>query len=89
MRTEAAPILDDFRQGGVDAFETLFRQHQRSVYGWILRLVRDAAAAEELTVDTFWRIYRAHARFDWALAVALIALVAFFPAAIPVLLYYL
>ena len=27
--------------------------------------------------------------FDWALAAALIALVAFFPAAIPVLLYYL
>jgi hypothetical protein len=27
--------------------------------------------------------------FDWALAAALLALVAFFPAAIPVLLYYL
>ena len=64
MRTEAATVLDDFRQGGVDAFETLFRQHRRPVYGWILRLVRDPAAAEDLTVETFWRIYRAHARFD-------------------------
>lgn len=53
-----------FRQGNVDAFETLFRQHQRAVYGWVLRIVRNQAAAEELTVETFWRIYRAHARFE-------------------------
>jgi RNA polymerase sigma-70 factor (ECF subfamily) len=29
-----------------------------------VRIVRDPAAAEELTVETFWRIYRSHARFD-------------------------
>jgi RNA polymerase sigma-70 factor (ECF subfamily) len=27
-------------------------------------MVRNPAAAEELTAETFWRIYRAHARFD-------------------------
>ncbi len=53
-----------FRQGDLDAFESLFRLHQRAVYGWILRIVRDPAAAEELAVETFWRIYRARARFD-------------------------
>ncbi|MGA3048494.1 MAG: sigma-70 family RNA polymerase sigma factor [Terracidiphilus sp.] len=57
-----------FRQGSPenfeDAFETLFRKHQRAVYCWILRIVRDPAAAEDLTVETFWRIHRAHARFD-------------------------
>src|SRR5579863_7940590 len=52
------------RQGDLDAFEALFRQHQRAVYGWILRIVRNPAAAEDLTVETFWRIHRAHARFD-------------------------
>jgi RNA polymerase sigma factor (sigma-70 family) len=46
------------------AFEALFRLHQRAVRGWILRIVRDAAAADELTVETFWRIYRARDRFD-------------------------
>lgn len=64
MQSEASNVLNKFRQGDLDAFETLFRQHQRSVYGWILRMVRDAATAEDLTVETFWRIYRAHARFD-------------------------
>jgi RNA polymerase sigma factor (sigma-70 family) len=53
-----------FRQGNIDAFESLFRQHQRAVYGWILRVVRNRSAAEELVVETFWRIYRARARFD-------------------------
>lgn len=57
-------LLARFAAGDVDAFETLFRQFQSEVYRWIVRMVRDAAVAEELTVDTFWRIYRARARFD-------------------------
>jgi len=57
-------VLERFARGELDAFETLFRQHQAEVYRWIARMVRDAGVAEELTVETFWRIYRAHARFD-------------------------
>ncbi|MGB7267842.1 MAG: sigma-70 family RNA polymerase sigma factor [Terracidiphilus sp.] len=57
-------VLDQFRLGDLDAFESLFREHQRAVYRWILRIVRDTSAAEDLTVETFWRISRAHARFD-------------------------
>jgi len=64
MQNGASDVLNQFRQGDVGAFEMLFRQHQRAVYGWIQRITRDQAAAEELTVETFWRIHRAHARFD-------------------------
>jgi RNA polymerase sigma factor (sigma-70 family) len=53
-----------FRQGDLDAFESLFRLQQRTVYGWILRIVRNPASAEDLVVEAFWRIYRARARFD-------------------------
>ena len=56
--------LRQFCQGDLDAFEALFREHQSAVYGWILGIVRDPAAAEDLTIETFWRIHRAHARFD-------------------------
>jgi len=56
--------LQQFCHGDLDAFEALFRRHQGEVYGWIVRIVRDPATAEDLTVETFWRIYRAHARFD-------------------------
>ena len=64
MRNGSSDALNEFRQGDVAAFETLFRLHQHAVYGWILRIVRSPAAAEELTVESFWRIYRAHTRFE-------------------------
>jgi len=64
MRNESSSVLNEFRQGDLNAFETLFRMHQRAVYGWILRIVRNPATAEDLTIETFWRIHRAHARFD-------------------------
>ena len=57
-------LLQRFAAGNLEAFEVLFRQHQREVYAWIVRIVRDSGAAEDLTVETFWRIYRAHQRFD-------------------------
>jgi RNA polymerase sigma-70 factor (ECF subfamily) len=61
---QPSDVLRQFCHGDLDAFEALFRRHQREVYGWIVPIVRDPAAAEDLTVETFWRIYRAHARFD-------------------------
>lgn len=56
--------LEQFTRGDIQAFETLFREYQGEVYGWIVRIVRDPGAAEDLTLETFWRIYRARARFD-------------------------
>ena len=56
-------LLERFAAGDLDAFESLFRQYQSAVYRWIVRIIRDPASAEDLTVETFWRAYRAHARF--------------------------
>jgi RNA polymerase sigma factor (sigma-70 family) len=57
-------LLERFSQGELEAFETVFRQFQGEVFGWIIRIVRDPGVAEDLTVETFWRIYRARSRFD-------------------------
>jgi len=56
--------LERFAAGDLVAFETLFREFQGPVFGWIMRIVRDRGAAEELTVETFWRAWNARARFD-------------------------
>src|SRR5271169_2191054 len=61
---QPAELLQQFAHGDLDAFESLFRQFQGEVFRWIVRIVRDPAAAEDLTIETFWRIHRAHARFD-------------------------
>src|SRR5581483_9305639 len=64
MPDEGSSVLLRFRQGEVEAFETLFRTHQRLVFGWVLRIVRDPSAAEDVTIEAFWRMHQAHARFD-------------------------
>jgi RNA polymerase sigma-70 factor (ECF subfamily) len=57
-------LLDRFVQGDQDAFEWLFRQFQGEVHRWILRIVREASAADDVLVETFWRVYRGRARYD-------------------------
>ena len=57
-------LLERFAAGDLEAFEALFRRHQKEVYRWTVRIVRDSGIAEDLTVETFWRIYRARTRFD-------------------------
>ena len=57
-------LLELFAEGELEAFEKLFRQFQGEVFGWIIRIVRDPGVAEDLTVETFWRIYRTRSRFD-------------------------
>lgn len=64
MRDEGSSVLLKFQQGDIGAFETLFRIHQRPVFGWVLRIVRDRSAAEDVTTEAFWRMHQAHARFD-------------------------
>jgi len=57
-------LLRRFAHGDRDAFEALFRQFEREVYRWILRIVREPGAAEDALVEAFWRAYRGRARFD-------------------------
>ena len=56
--------LERFVQGDQHAFESLFREFEVEVFRWILRIVRDTGAAEDVLVDAFWRAYRGRARFD-------------------------
>jgi len=87
---QQAELLEQFARGELDAFETLFRQFQGEVYRWIVRIVRDQGVAEDLTIETFWRIHRAHARFDpqrsfgaWARRIATNAALDYLKAARP------
>ena len=57
-------LLRRFAHGDRDAFEALFRQFEREVYRWILRIVREPETAEDALIEAFWRAYRGRARFD-------------------------
>lgn len=56
--------LESFAAGDLAAFESIFRDFQGEIYRWIVRIVRDRGAAEDLTLETFWRIWKARSRFD-------------------------
>ena len=56
-------LVERFVDGDPDAFEALYRRYEREAYGWILRIVRHTAAAEDVLVESFWRAFRARARF--------------------------
>jgi DNA-directed RNA polymerase specialized sigma24 family protein len=49
-------LLERFAAGDLEVFEALFRHHEKEVYAWVVRIVRDTGIAEDLTVETFFRI---------------------------------
>jgi RNA polymerase sigma-70 factor, ECF subfamily len=59
-----ADLLSRFVHGDQTAFEQLFRRFEGDVYGWIMRIVRDPSAADDVLVEAFWRAYRGRAHFD-------------------------
>lgn len=48
----------------VDAYEVLYERHAMTIYGLILRIVREARVAEDLLQDVFWKIWRSAQQFD-------------------------
>jgi RNA polymerase sigma-70 factor, ECF subfamily len=53
-----AELLRQSRSGATRAFGDLVRRHQDAIYGLTVRMVGEAATAEELTQDTFLRAWR-------------------------------
>lgn len=51
-------LVRDAQAGDLAAFERLYRENERKVFGLCLRLSADAALAEELTQDVFVRAWR-------------------------------
>jgi RNA polymerase sigma-70 factor (ECF subfamily) len=69
--------MDRFCQGEHDAFEALFARHAGRVQGFLARMVRDGALAEDLLQSTFLSVIRARGRYErgtpfvpWLLTIA-------------------
>ena len=52
------PTILRAQQGDATAFETLYRQHSRRVYGLCLRMVSDPFEAEDLAQEAFLQLFR-------------------------------
>jgi len=51
-------------RGDREAFEAVYRHFEAEVRRWVVRIVRDQDAADDVLVEAFWRAYRGRARFD-------------------------
>jgi RNA polymerase sigma-70 factor (ECF subfamily) len=60
-RAQPAP---DVGGGSWERFEALYRSSRDDVYGYVATLLRDPAAAEDVTALAFERAYRRRASFD-------------------------
>ena len=53
-----------FQGGEIGAFEELFRRWSAPLLRYLERMTRDAAAAEELVQEAFFRVHRARDRYE-------------------------
>jgi RNA polymerase sigma-70 factor (ECF subfamily) len=63
VRTADLELAARCRAGDADAFEELYRQHARRLFGLVLRMVGSADVAEDLLQDVFLQAHRKLAGF--------------------------
>ncbi len=52
-------LVAQFKSGSQRAFDELMKRYQRKIFGYLLRSVRNYEDAEELTLEVFFKAYRA------------------------------
>jgi RNA polymerase sigma-70 factor, ECF subfamily len=62
--TETMTRTSSSETGSWERFEELYRSSRDDVYGYVLTLLRDPAAAEDITALAFERAYRRRRTFD-------------------------
>lgn len=66
VTVRSSPVRDDsdeslmlrYKEGDARAFEVLVQRHRKPIFNFVLRFVRDPAAAEDVTQDCFLRVVR-------------------------------
>jgi RNA polymerase sigma factor (sigma-70 family) len=64
MEQTLVATAEDAPRAGDLAFDRLYRSSRDDVYAYVASLLRDEAAAEEVTAAAFERAYRKRTRFD-------------------------
>src|ERR1700704_6246754 len=62
--TSDEALLESIAKGGRTAMHVLYSRHNVRVYRFILRMVRDATLAEDLTSQVFLDVWRTASRFE-------------------------
>ncbi len=52
-------LVAQFKLGSQKAFDELMKRYERRIFGYLLRSVRNYEDAEDLTLEVFFKVYRA------------------------------
>ena len=52
-------LVAQFQAGRQHAFDELMKRHKQKIYAYLLKSVRNCEDAEELTIEVFFKVYRA------------------------------
>ncbi|THU32914.1 sigma-70 family RNA polymerase sigma factor [Niastella caeni] len=64
MKQLTDELLNEFSQGSPHAFQTIFDSFRMRIFYFVKKLIDDRLIAEEITSDTFVKLYRLHDRFN-------------------------
>lgn len=57
-------LLQKLRGGDIRAFEALLAQYEQPIFGYIYRMAQNRSDAEDLTQETFLKVYTHHTSVD-------------------------
>jgi RNA polymerase sigma-70 factor (ECF subfamily) len=57
-------LMTQFKQGDTRAFAVIYNTHYPALYSFITRMVNNRPEAQEITADTFVKLWRLHANFE-------------------------
>lgn len=63
MEAPDEELMLAYRDGNTGAFETLYKRHRGALFRFVLRAVKQRAAAEELFQDAWMRVIEARSRY--------------------------
>ncbi len=61
---EEKELFKSARRGSISAFEAILSRYERRIFNYIYHMVRERQNAEDLTQETFIKVYRHLHRFD-------------------------
>src|SRR5947207_569153 len=64
MEQSADDLISQFRRGNSLAYTTIYNLCAPSIYYFAKRFVNEREVAEDITADTFIKLYRLHENFD-------------------------
>lgn len=66
MKNPGQHIIAGFQQGSKEAFAEVYNAHYSRLYAFIKKLVEDKEEAQDITTETFVKLWKLHANFNTA-----------------------